>query len=450
MTAPVAIVTVHGTGDSDTSNTGEKWWQKGSPFVENLQALLKRDGVDSRIEPFIWSGANNARERERAGETLCAMIQRIRRTARSVHVVAHSHGGNIANDAAIDLRWGRAPKGRQPIASLITVGTPYLKSPVTQFQRWGAYFFFGIALIGAVVLSAVGLASLILDASQGWRPQTAVVLALLSGGGVIFAFMIREASQGVRRVRRSRIGGAKDAVIFSITHPADEAVAALVGIEKLEIAPFPPWSMLHGSRIGAILWAARIVIAFVAVAVAWLAGSYFRFTSVWNQWIGVDPAAPLTYLSVAGIILTAGAALWIAVYLLYRLAFGFLPDVLARDRVNRMLQGVFRGMAFGSVGDQRPGAVQTRSYAFDTEEMPFDGALRQKLAHKAEVGITALLAKYRAEIFSINADYKDLFARIPKDTQTWDGLVHTTYFDHDEIVHAIADRISRNARANST
>jgi hypothetical protein len=449
MTQEISIITVHGTGDSAESDTGEKWWQKGSPFAERLQARLKEARVESRIEPFIWSGANNAFERERASEKLCNMIKRVRRTGRRINVIAHSHGGNVANDAAIDLHWGRTRKGDQPIASLITIGTPYLKSPVTQFQRWGAYVFSVIAILGAVVLGVAGAASLVADFLQGWRPQTGLVLALLATGAVLFFFMVREALQGMRRVGRSRIGGAEGVSIYSITHPADEAVSALVGIEKVEIAPFPPWSMLQGSRIGGILWAVRIVLVFVVgsslLLLASLLGLYNRFDAA----LGVDPTNAMTYLSVFGIMLGAGAALWFGVYLLYRLLFGLVPEVLARGRLNRMLQDVFRGMAFGSVGDQRPGAVRTTSYAFDTEEMPFDETLKQKLMAKAEVGVTLLLAKYRADIFNINADYKDLFTRIPKDTQTWDGLVHTTYFDHEEIVEAIAHRIVRGAHAGS-
>jgi hypothetical protein len=73
--------------------------------------------------------------------------------------------------------------------------------------------------------------------------------------------------------------------------------------------------------------------------------------------------------------------------------------------------------------------------------LELSGDLAAKMKAAAEHAATELLAKYRWEVFNIHADHKKLFEQIGFDAMTWDSLIHTTYFDYDEIAHAIGDRI---------
>ena len=67
----VKLITVHGTFTSASSSEGSKWWQKGSPFVLELQTFI---GEDVQVEPFHWSGSNSEPERRKYGNRLCAAI----------------------------------------------------------------------------------------------------------------------------------------------------------------------------------------------------------------------------------------------------------------------------------------------------------------------------------------------------------------------------------------
>ncbi|MBI3437852.1 MAG: hypothetical protein HY054_04240 [Proteobacteria bacterium] len=52
----IAIITVHGTGDTANGPDGEKWFQRGSGFSERLKRDLSAQGVEAEIVPHL-SGA---------------------------------------------------------------------------------------------------------------------------------------------------------------------------------------------------------------------------------------------------------------------------------------------------------------------------------------------------------------------------------------------------------
>lgn len=462
-----AVITVHGTGDSADTADGEKWWQRGSSFCARLKSKLAEAKIDAEITPFIWSGANNVLERERAALKLAAMLRRCAKRNAGVHVIGHSHGGNVANDAAIYLRWGQQRK-KEHITSLVTVGTPFLKSPVTDFQRWGAYAFLAIGIVGALILGAVSIGSLVNAAMQdGSYFNMTIVSAILVLGGIAFFFMLREGVQGLRRVSRPGLNS-RPVSILSIWHPADEAISILRATGALEIEPFARGSIFLGSRTGAILWAVRLVIAFVVVAIAFLIASYAGADGAvevaliaaglgeLGAWLnspdglGLRRDEPLSYLIVLLTILGAAALLWLAVYVAFRAVFGWGLEVFGRGWMNRSVREIFRGMAFGSVGDQRPTAVDVASYVIPTQHVELTGELAERLKTSAADGATRLLDKYRWEIFNVRANHAELFGRVPRDAMTWDSLIHTTYFDHAEIADMIAKHVVEREQARAS
>jgi hypothetical protein len=74
------------------------WFADGSEFRNRLCAGLSKRGLSARISPFLWSGANSVRERDKAAQELAEHI----RAKQFDHpgsiqvVIAHSHGGNVA------------------------------------------------------------------------------------------------------------------------------------------------------------------------------------------------------------------------------------------------------------------------------------------------------------------------------------------------------------------
>ena len=81
------------------------WFADGSEFRNRLTAALSKCGLSAQISPFLWSGANSVRERDRAAHQLVEHI----RAKQSDYpgstqvVIAHSHGGNVVLRAVDQL-----------------------------------------------------------------------------------------------------------------------------------------------------------------------------------------------------------------------------------------------------------------------------------------------------------------------------------------------------------
>jgi hypothetical protein len=74
------------------------WFADSSEFRNRLTAALSKRGLSARISPFLWSGANSVRERDKAAHKLVEHIRAKQSDYPSSTqvVIAHSHGGNVA------------------------------------------------------------------------------------------------------------------------------------------------------------------------------------------------------------------------------------------------------------------------------------------------------------------------------------------------------------------
>ncbi len=95
---------------------GSKWFQNGSDVRRQADGKPRPARHGRGDHPHLWSGANSANEREKGARSLAKRIRQLSKQGREVHVVGHSHGGNVANDAACMIGWSlkqRRPKLRQ-------------------------------------------------------------------------------------------------------------------------------------------------------------------------------------------------------------------------------------------------------------------------------------------------------------------------------------------------
>ncbi|HYD71545.1 MAG TPA: hypothetical protein VEF55_00295 [Candidatus Binatia bacterium] len=313
----IGIVTVHGTGDTAAGPDGEKWFQNGSAFATRLKARLAAQGLDAAIIPFLWSGANSARAREDASRKL---VRRLRKAARAhgpVHVIGHSHGGNVANEAARMIRWrpkfdmmsfllnplGSLFRGRDKIASVTTVGTPFFRSKLSSAESFGGVAFL-LLLIASTLALAVGgifLAALLAHAHRSpdqvledmrivlantaqapdatppteeqlreyaandlreninSRPGLYLVSTIYLAFVAPLIFIYPVAVSGLARIVRLRRKQNMRAKVHSIWHPHDEAIAFLQRVEKMPLEPFPRGALWRTSRTAGIVWGVRIV-----------------------------------------------------------------------------------------------------------------------------------------------------------------------------------------------
>jgi hypothetical protein len=451
---PLTVITVHGTGDTASDLDGTKWFQRGSVFTEKLRAKLAERGYEAEIVPHLWSGANSARARENGADKLA---DRLRRRGRGspAHIVAHSHGGNVANEAAEHMRWGKRA-GKERIASLTTVGTPFFKSATGVAERYAGLAFLGITILCAVMFVLLALMIAIVAATEGTSDlglPLPLVLLFSAIVAISLYFMLRLSFAGYRRITRPSRRQEVDQQIHALYHPNDEAIAFLQKVEALPIQPFPAGSFFRQSRGGAIVWGVRAVLllAVIGILLFWPGGvaqSTLKFLyGLTGEEFG---AADNTYGSAAAIGFAAFAfmpAAFSIVYVLYRLLFGLIPDWLTRPAANNAIANALKGMAFGRDGDQRLSNVSTASHTFPTHEATLTGAIADRLQANAAKAAGSLIEKYRWSLFTVGSDTNAALSNLATDAMTWDSLIHTTYFDHDETIDLIADHIADRARA---
>ena len=126
VAADEVVVLVHGTFSADKSGSdkGERWWQRGSTtwtwFEEHLP-----DGValvDDQIGLFHWSGSNSQADRYAASTKLLAYLIHLERAGKRYHLIGHSHGGSLIWEAlisSVELR--RRPPRQVPKELLYAV-----------------------------------------------------------------------------------------------------------------------------------------------------------------------------------------------------------------------------------------------------------------------------------------------------------------------------------------
>lgn len=494
----VAIITVHGTFDAAESDEGEKWFQRGgSAFLKRLSECLKGHRVEADFFPHRWSGRNSVRSRERSAERLAKLIRERSRTHASVHVIGHSHGGNIANDAAWMLGWPK-PAALQTLSSVTTVGTPFFRGEVSRADLLGAIVFLFLTVVTAIgVPIAIGT---LVDRYGDYSPQRALMLAAhnaraelehervpltedaiaqrvmellpaiteryeaeqdeierwwvvgaLSAASLVFALPL--AWQGVRRVRRLRAKARTEAQVHAIWHAHDEAMAFLRSTEQMNFEAFPKGALWRGTRTIGVVWGARMVVSFVALAllisvlrsmglqpVSSVMGVFGGAFDGLIRYLQHTPGGELVAMSVA-----VAPIVFVITYFTARIFGGFLPEHLARNAANNRIRRIVRAVAFGKDGDERIGPVSAQSHSFGTKDAPLSGEVAGRMRENASVAADKLLTKYRWEIFNLNAESAMIFRRIHEDIETWKSLIHTTYFDQPEIAVLVGDHIALEA-----
>lgn len=446
----ITVVTVHGTGDTAAGPDGEKWFQRGSTFTEQLKAALAARGFNASIVPQLWSGANSARQREQGADKLADLVKRLNRKQGAVHIIGHSHGGNVANEAADFLHWGRKT-GANRIASLTTVGTPFFRNTTGAAEAFAGIVFLILTVLSALAVFVFALAAIVLIATgdlvedENALVANTVTLALILGTAAAMYFMLRLAIEGARRILRPTKRSGKGAVIHAIWHRNDEAIAFLQKIEATPIEPFTKGTLIRGSRGAAIVWGVRAVLAIGGVGVYTLFAKAFGWP-VHESLVVTDPDAtfgPVPDFIVFAILCTP--LIFILVYGVYRFIFGVLLELALRGRLNKAFAGILRGMAFGKDGDQRLDAISPTSHTHPSIETVIDGPVADRMQVNAAAAANKLIEKYRYSLFQVSEDTTASITELAKDSMTWDSLIHTTYFDQPEMAEIIAAHIAEQA-----
>lgn len=141
-TQAIAIL-VHGTFAGDAQNSGDKWWQSNSAVSTQLKSKLP-DGVRiaDDADVFHWSGDNSDRARNKAAGQLLRHLQNQESRGIKYHLVGHSHGGSVIWNALQLATLSR--QSLEGLQSWTTVGTPFLQH--RSRSAWNTMNLIGIAL----------------------------------------------------------------------------------------------------------------------------------------------------------------------------------------------------------------------------------------------------------------------------------------------------------------
>lgn len=434
----IAIVTVHGTGDTAEGPEGPKWFQRGSKFSEALRQRLAASGVEADVVPVLWSGANSATEREKGAEKLARELKSCAKKYRGVHVIGHSHGGNVANEAAVHLRWGG--KAKQKFDTLITVGTPFLNLRTSFLQRAAGVMFLALTW-GSIIVFPLIVAAMWFDANKPMSPTALLIMFGLIGAALLFMFGISR--RGARRVLRPRRSSSETHQVFAIWHENDEAISFLRRIEEVPIEAFPKGSLFRSSNSAAIGWGVLVVLIMgVGIPLA-----YFMGVDLFNLVAGAErPADANNSMAATFIMLTLAPLVFVLTYIVYRFLVGGAAELGARGPLNGFVSGVLRGIAMGRDGDQVICNVSTDSHTHATQSVKLEGECATRMQAAAGAAADKLIDKYRWSLFTVGADTNAPLSQLATDAMTWDSLIHTTYFDQPEVAEMIAAHIAGKAR----
>jgi hypothetical protein len=443
----IAIVTVHGTGDTASGPNGDKWFQCGSRFTNDVKSRLAAQGIEADIIPHLWSGANSAWERERGANKLASRIRKLFNRYSGVHVIGHSHGGNVANDAAVLLKWGlRGGRKNERLDSLTTVGTPFFNIRTGFLQMLAGIIFLIVAWGSAVAFPITALISLYYVLTTHEQQAGMFIAWLLYVGfvGPCVWFMLSMSRQGIRRLLRPRTGGRTRESVFSIWHENDEAISFLQRVEELPIEAFPRGALFRGSRSAAVGWGVLAVIVLCLanpVIYGLNLGDYFHISTVDPVTGEIEAVNAGNIIAVTILGLLFAPVFFFVAYVIYRFLIGGVSEFGMRPPMNRFVGGVLRGVAYGRDGDQVLYGVSTTSHTHNTISHVLSGDVAARMQASANIAADRLIDKYRWALFSVGGDSSGSLTTLTTDAMTWDSLIHTTYFDQPETAEVIASYI---------
>jgi hypothetical protein len=119
------VILVHGTYAAESSDEGDSWWQRGSEAWKELSDRLPVGvKLPEKGRLFHWSGENSERSRIKAAGDLLAEMLSLESQGTRYHLIGHSHGGSVIWNS---LRLATLRRNSlEGLRSWSTVGTPFM------------------------------------------------------------------------------------------------------------------------------------------------------------------------------------------------------------------------------------------------------------------------------------------------------------------------------------
>jgi len=194
------VILVHGTfaapDPADAENRRIQWFEEEHAFVTALDRELaslnspaacwkhRRDSAAPE-QSFAWSGENAWFARREAADSLRDYLSALARQGWTTHIVAHSHGGNVAMEA-LNFFEGGIPtwfKGK-----IVLFGTPLLEPRVKLLDTGLLYPLTRFVGIGGLWFAAIGIA-LLWDRSW-WKQSDFFAVGNLAALVAVLVFIL--------------------------------------------------------------------------------------------------------------------------------------------------------------------------------------------------------------------------------------------------------------------
>jgi alpha-beta hydrolase superfamily lysophospholipase len=337
------LLTVHGTNDGEERPDAPRWWEAGSDFSQDIcRGLVEGGAGEVRVVPVRWSGDNSEIARTKAARDLVRRAAELRKLDPGclIHVLAHSHGGNVVTKAL----WFGLAGSLNTNSAVVCFGTPFFhrgrKLDVTAIQ----------VSIWVLALLVPGSLLLILSllAPFGW-------LIMLPVLGVLGYFVIRW--RGV--VADRRLAAKRGTPILCLCSTRDEAVRAL-SAEQLVRQRFVAPETLAAStwRLGRLTILLGLLAGFVALAVQ--AETKPSLLDLFGLFLWLVAAMPVAQL-----------LLWLVVRQLLERARFFHFGAWV---VDRMVSNIIVSSAYGDDHDQALSKPQRKPWGFHGELVELEDA----------------------------------------------------------------------------
>lgn len=452
------VILVHGTFASSEEDCGQAWWQVGSSAYQALQKRLPRKTqLAGPGRMFRWSGENSERARSKAAAKLLDFVAPLEEAGTPYHLIGHSHGGSVIW-SALQLAAVRR-KELQHLGSWSTVGTPFLHHQAR--SPWSV-----------INLAYAVLASLLLYPALHTFGFLVVLPYDLAVGGLPNGIVIKDAehASAVSKVLRAPVLEAVELLGVQLTHTGD-------GIRLGSFDPASGQSLgwfLFGSFEGWVIVAGILLFTYCTILlcsycvgpVAEVARSVWEkrlkakvFETYGDRWLGLwtrDDEA------INGLRTTLELSMSFVAKLVPRERI-FISDLVsipsrplswaALPIFNRFLRPAFDAVIRSAIvkaaqGNNRPAAkvvaVSPHPILADPDSLvsaspPLPEWLSDKILTQADLHASNLGPKLRrllgAASFAAKLDglNTDLAGR---------ELVHTSYFDHPEVIELLALNIA--------
>lgn len=468
------IVTVHGTYSSGPLE-GQKWWQRGSAFTSRLAELV--DGADGKliIEPFAWNGLNSETARRGAGERLAARLAELDAAGEPYAVIGHSHGGSVLSAALLN-----AARRQRPLLSMqrwITIGTPFIK---TERQR---FLFSRLGVLGKAVYLTL-LTFLILgvliafggSVENETRAWVLLLVTFIAPIALFYGWLRFQESRRSLSFNRRHLGFAEKHFAnrwLSLWHAKDEAVQCLKAVKRVDVTIFPRHfaaSALNLLAVGIIPLLCLLALNSQSIMNA-IAGRVFTI---------IDPsAAGDLYRSGGANIFENAAVLFLGLLvipanlLLPGVAFDETPllaqigllifGIVLLIGLVCVLTLVFNGIArlishglsvvlnpltLAQLKAATYGSDALEDFAIDASEWPvwltrgfppLPAEIADGIETASDRAIGTAIPKFRNIVDSLtSAETSEATSNVIADYLTWNELIHTSYFEHENFAKLVA------------